>query len=163
MNKNRDYAFKVYKDEFNDWVCEYTDIPGLIGVGDSKEEAISEADIFLNQYLDQLDEEGKEYPVIADGFTYSGRITVRVSKTTHKKIVEASDKNGVSINQWITDAINEHIGRWQISTEISKAFEMLSEFLLHERGNKQQYNKEIYDLFDRKEIKQYYEGKLHGR
>ena len=164
MNKNRDYAFKVYKGEFGDWVCAYLDIPGLIGVGDTKIEAIQEAEIFLNLYLDQLDSENKEYPIINDSYTYSGRITLRVAKSTHRHIVEAAQKDEVSINQWVTDAVNEKFGVWKAHDKILQALESISEVAVFEKNNKNHLHQTIRALYDDSSMRAYYsEGKSYGK
>lgn len=38
---------KLYKDENGDWVCEHSTFKGLIGVGDTPEEAVEEMYKFL--------------------------------------------------------------------------------------------------------------------
>lgn len=163
MKKNRDYTFKVYKDEFDDWVCEYTDIPGMIGVGETKEEAIREADLFLNAYLDELDKEGREYPKIKDTHTYSGRITLRISRSTHREVVFSAQNDGVSINQWVTDAVNQHLGRYQISNKIKESLDLISEYAIANQDLKKEYLKTSYQMFDENKIFKYFSGETYAK
>lgn len=157
MMKSRDYGVRVYKDSYNDWVCEYIDIPGLIGVGNTMEEAVKEAQSFLHAYLDELDKENSPYPVVNKSLTYSGRITLRVSKPLHLKISCLAQDYNVSINQFLTDAINTYIGE---TSSISK-FEKIFEFI-REMQSDQQANQTInlaYKLFDESKGKSYYTKK----
>ncbi len=164
MEKNRDYNFKVYKDEFNDWVCEYNDIPGLIGVGSTVEEAITEAKVFLDLHLDTLDQENAEYPSKSSLNNHSGRITVRVSKSTHRRVAQFAENENISINQFITDAIHEYLGFTKTNTKVIQALESLKDFALFEAKSKQSFTHEINELFDKKQTKAYYrQGLNYGK
>ena len=63
---NRKYPINVYikynLDRTREWVAEYPDIPGLIGVDDTKMKAINMAEEAKDMYLDYLEKEGISFP-----------------------------------------------------------------------------------------------------
>lgn len=63
---NRKYTINVYVkynfDGTREWVAEYPDISGLVGVGNTKMKAIYMAENAKNVYLDHLEKEGISFP-----------------------------------------------------------------------------------------------------
>ncbi|MBN1931451.1 MAG: type II toxin-antitoxin system HicB family antitoxin [Desulfobacterales bacterium] len=75
---------------------------GIVGDGDTKEEAL--ADLAENQKdrFRQYIEEGLEIPepdVEID--EYSGKFVARIPKFLHRELTQAARKNGVSLNQYV--------------------------------------------------------------
>ena len=72
-----------------EWCVEYPDLKGCVGGGDTIEEAIADAQATKSVYLSYLKEEGIELPVPKEeGSLPSGKIALRVPKTTHKQLLE---------------------------------------------------------------------------
>lgn len=106
-----DYRFNVYQIETDkglQWHVEYPDVSAVVGGGDSPEEAIAEAKENLKVYLDYLKDEKIELPKASKYESeYSGKVTLRMSHSLHKKITELSDFEGQSINSYINEALIE--------------------------------------------------------
>ena len=101
-----------------EWCVEYPDLKGCVGGGDTIEEAIADAQATKSVYLSYLKEEGIELPVPKDeGSLPSGKIALRVPKTTHKQLLENAQMDGVSLNTYINTAISEKIGRASFSNQ----------------------------------------------
>ena len=117
-----DYAMKVYhmhlENGKTEWCVEYPDLKGCVGGGDTIEEAIADAQATKAVYLSYLKEEGIELPVPKEeGNLPSGKIALRVPKTTHKQLLENAQMDGVSLNTYINTAISEKIGRASFSNQ----------------------------------------------
>lgn len=117
-----DYAMKVYpmhlENGKTEWCVEYPDLKGCVGGGDTIEEAIADAQATKSVYLSYLKDEGIELPVPKDeGSLPSGKIALRVPKTTHKQLLENAQMDGVSLNTYINTAISEKIGRASFSNQ----------------------------------------------
>ena len=117
-----DYAMKVYpmhlENGKTEWCVEYPDLKGCVGGGDTIEEAIADAQATKSVYLSYLKDEGIELPVPKDeGSLPSGKIALRVPKTTHKQLLENAQMDGVSLNTYINIAISEKIGRASFSNQ----------------------------------------------
>ena len=117
-----DYAMRVYpmhlENGKTEWCVEYPDLKGCVGGGDTIEEAIADAQATKAVYLSYLKEEGIELPVPKEeGNLPSGKIALRVPKTTHKQLLENAQMDGVSLNTYINTAISEKIGRASFSNQ----------------------------------------------
>lgn len=111
-----DYPMKLYPIELEngkvEWCVEFTDLPECVGGGDTCDEAVADALETKRIFLKLLEEEGMEIPKpskIQD--LPSGKIALRIPKSTHKIISEYAKEDGVSINSYINNAISEKIGR----------------------------------------------------
>ena len=121
------YGFVLQKtqvDEHVFWVAKSTDLKGCLGQGETPEEAIKELSDNENEWLLTAEALGIEIPkcTVMQNYEYSGKFTVRISKDLHKKLVEQADKNSVSINSYVEEAIAEKVNgvqRYQMSKMMS--------------------------------------------
>ena len=105
----------VNKEEYGvKYVVEYVDFPGITGGGDTPEEAIKIATEGFNMFVDVLEEEGKSIQTFTH-INYTGRVTLRVPKTMHMRITEMAEREGVSLNTYILDAISQKLYSTNIS------------------------------------------------
>ena len=112
----RDYRFEVFTDYCADgkqYVVKYVDFETVIGVGDTIEEAIEEARGNLDAYIEACKELKIAVPEPSMHVYdyYSGKVTLRMSKTLHKQVDERAKKEGISINSLLNEAIAEYIER----------------------------------------------------
>lgn len=104
------YGFKVYKTEVEDhvfWVAESKDLKGCVGQGESLEEAVKELADNENQWIDAAREYGIKIPepTIDKAPEYSGKFVTRVSSQVHREAAENAKKEGISLNQYVNNAI----------------------------------------------------------
>lgn len=59
-----------------------------------------------NEYLASCREDGIE-PVKP----FSGRLSLRLGSALHQRVAQASAESGVSVNRWISQALEEQLGR----------------------------------------------------
>lgn len=108
------YEIRVFPSKAADgsvyWTARFPAIEGCVGGGDTVEEAIAEAQDNLEIYLEFLKEENKRIPAEYNPPEYNGRIALRIQKSTHKKVAEAAEREGVSINTFLSNAIECYIG-----------------------------------------------------
>jgi antitoxin HicB len=110
------YNVKLYPVDLGDgeivYFAECADLKGCAGQGDTPEEALKELQENMEIWLEVAKEEGIPIPKPKLNLenNYSGKFTVRVGKSTHKKLSIAAEEDGVSINQFINDAIVEKLG-----------------------------------------------------
>ena len=83
-----------------DWVVDYPDLPGCSGAGDSIEEAIEEAEINKELWLEATIKAGKELPIPSTSFSeeYSGKFNLRIPKSLHRELALQAEADGVSLN-----------------------------------------------------------------
>ena len=114
-NNDLDYRFIAYQIETTkglSWCVEYPDIPAVVGGGKTKSLALKDAEDNLKAYLSYLKKNKKPIPLKTSyRQSYSGRVTLRISKELHKTISQLSDINGVSLNSYINEALIEKAQR----------------------------------------------------
>ena len=104
------YPFRVYQTKVEShvfWVAECPALKGCVGQGDTLDEALAELEINEQSWIEVAQECGIEVPPIPmeNMNVYSGKLTLRVAPHVHQEATELAKKQGVSLNQYINDAI----------------------------------------------------------
>lgn len=128
----RRYPFFVYPietDSGQEWTAEFFDVPGVIGGGETEVEAIEDAFYNLNAHLQFLKEDGEALPDVSllDDNQYSGKMPFRTSKSTHRRMKMAADREGISINQFINEAVMEKLTKSEYSKYMIDVIDELSD------------------------------------
>ena len=100
----RNYPMRLYTDESAEpieWIAEYSDLPGCIGVGDTAAEAIAEAEINKSLWIEATEKLGGTVPEPSeiDSNSYSGKFNIRLPKFLHKSLSLKADDEETSLNQ----------------------------------------------------------------
>lgn len=109
-----DYNFNVfltYSSGEKEYLIKYVDFNTIIGVGKTLEEALKEAQENLKIYLDYCKDNSIAIPnpSLKEEKDYSGKITLRMSKTLHQKVDERARKEGISVNSLVNEALNSYL------------------------------------------------------
>lgn len=101
---NTNYPMRLYcteEDGVVEWIAEYPDLPGCIGVGDTREEACSEAEINKDLWIETAIENGGNVPEPSKLYEdeYSGKFNLRIPKSLHRNLSIRADEEGISLNQ----------------------------------------------------------------
>ena len=109
------YPFSVYQIEMNGhrfWIARSFILKGCIGQGDSQESAITELKENEDAWLETAKELGTEIPEVPliNPSEYSGKITLRFSPYEHCMAAFYAKKEGISLNQYISDAVVKRNG-----------------------------------------------------
>lgn len=102
MGKN--YPMRIYTDEsveVIEWIAEYPDLPGCIGVGDTMEEALAEAESNKKLWIEAAKKMGADVPEPSEIFSndFSGKFNIRLPKFLHKALALKADEEDTSLNQ----------------------------------------------------------------
>lgn len=90
------------------WVAESTDLKGCIGQGDNIEDAISELAENEAYWLEIAEKRGMDIPqpsIVTEQPELSGKLTLRLGKRVHLETAKRAKEDGLSINQYIKDAV----------------------------------------------------------
>ena len=119
------YPYRVVKIQESDgeiyWVAKSESLKGCIGTGETPEEAARELEENEIAWLEAAQEfkiEIPEVPVEREE-EYSGKFTARVSPAVHRKATEQAKKQGISLNQYVNDAIVNYTAELNSSDYIS--------------------------------------------
>jgi len=101
MDKDK-YSVRVnWSDEDQVFIATVPEFPRLSAFGDTRQEAIREALLVLEGYIEIFEEDNLPLPEPEKNREYSGQLRVRMPKTLHKKLAETAEEEGVSLNHWI--------------------------------------------------------------
>ena len=106
-------TYQVESASGKQWVAEYPSLPGVLGTDPELINAIQALWINAEAYLDTLKEYGlpvpESYqPVKPDD--YSGKLLYRTSKSTHRSLIERAQREGISVNSLINEAVHRFLG-----------------------------------------------------
>jgi antitoxin HicB len=105
------YSFRVFwSDGDNGFVAVCPELPGVSAIGATEDEAIREAKIAQELYIEDMLERGEQLPEPQTAYEYSGQTRLRMSKALHRTAAELADGQGVSLNQFINDAVAARVG-----------------------------------------------------
>ncbi len=115
------YPFTVFQMENEGhvfWVAKSIYLKGCIGQGDAQEEAINELSENEKAWLETAAEIGIPIPEIPieHPVEYSGKMTLRISPTVHGQAAMYAKKEGISLNQYINDAVVTRNAMMSMST-----------------------------------------------
>ena len=104
------YEFKMYKAQVEDhifWVAESKILNGCSAQGDTAQQAYAALETAEQDWLETAKELGWKIPEvpIRDLKVYSGKVALRISPMVHKAAAEYAEEQGISLNQYIGDAI----------------------------------------------------------
>jgi antitoxin HicB len=92
------------------WVAEVEELPGCISQGATAEEALTNVRNAMVGWLSVALEEGLSIPDPRARSNYSGRFIVRVPQSLHAELARAAEREGVSLNQFVTNALASVVG-----------------------------------------------------
>jgi antitoxin HicB len=93
------------EDKAKPWTASVEELPGCTSRGRTPEEALNGARTAMTSWLELALEEGREIPEPKSATSHSGRLLLRMPRTLHAELTRASEREGVSLNQFITDVL----------------------------------------------------------
>ena len=105
------------------WVARSESLKGCIGTGDTPEDAVKELEENEITWLETAQEFGAEIPEVPfeNVESFSGKFTARVSPAVHRIAAEQAKKQGISLNQYVNDAIVNYSAEIRTASVFSKA------------------------------------------
>jgi predicted HicB family RNase H-like nuclease len=99
------------------------ELPDVAEYADSFQEAYDLALDSINTTYEYFEEKGKSFPTpYVANEEYSGRVTLRVSKTLHRFLAESSEEEGVSLNQHLVNVLTYYSGLYTNSFKTLNRF-----------------------------------------
>ena len=92
------------------WTASFPAFEGCVGCGSTAEEAVKEAQENLAFYIECMEMDGASIPEPYAPSAYSGKIALRVAKSTHERIAVLAKDEGVSINSLLNIAVENFLG-----------------------------------------------------
>jgi len=100
----------VWSDEDRGYVATIPELKNLSAFGETYEEALKEATIAAEGYLETLREENLAPPAACKLSEYSGQIRLRMPRDLHQKLTVESERQGVSLNTYMISLLSMNYG-----------------------------------------------------
>jgi antitoxin HicB len=112
---NLPYPVTLVRDEGDEseeagWTATIDALPGCRGRGATPEEALERVAAAVDAFVDSAKQEGRDVPDPKSQQSYSGRLLLRMPQTLHAELARAAERERVSLNQFITDALSGALG-----------------------------------------------------
>jgi antitoxin HicB len=106
--KNLPYTIEITPDD-EVFFIKIKELPGCISQGDTIQEALDMIDDAMNCWLEAALEDVNTIPLPESmrECSFSGKISLRMPKSLHKKVYSEAKKEGVSINSYIVTCLTE--------------------------------------------------------
>ena len=103
------YPVTLVHDE-GEWLATIDALPGCTARGVTPDEAIERASEAMTAWLVSAKREGKDVPEPKTSQSHSGRLLLRMPQTLHAELARTAERENVSLNQFITDALAGSLG-----------------------------------------------------
>lgn len=122
------YEFISYQMQTDDhlfWIAESKVLKGCVGQGDTLQGAITELEENEREWLSAAEETGIPIPsrTVHAEIPSSGKVSLRVSPFVHQQASDLSKELGISLNQFLNDAIVNYIASVESHTRKSLSSE----------------------------------------
>lgn len=118
-NNYRIILYRVETEEGEEWVARIPEVNNVGGGGTTAQEAVQDVFDNLEYELEYLKESGQSIPKEYDE-NYSGKLSLRLPKSLHRKISELASTEGVSLNQFIISQLSQSVGGYMAVQQFTK-------------------------------------------
>ncbi len=119
-----EYPFNVVADPEGGYVAVYPDLPGCMTQGDTLEELVAMAEDAKQNWIEVEYERGNDIPVPSYPEEYSGKFNVRIPKALHRALVDAAQREEVSLNQYVLSLLARRDSQerieWRLEALVAK-------------------------------------------
>jgi len=92
------------------WVAAVEELPACSSRGTTPEEALAGIKNAMAGWIAEALREGRDIPKPRTTTSHSGRLLLRMPRTLHAELTRVAEREGVSLNQFITDALASAVG-----------------------------------------------------
>ena len=115
----RPYSKILVSDPNGGYTAHVLEFPGCLAEGDTADEAIRALDEAMEDWIEEVIESGRTVPEPLESQGFSGRLVLRLPKSIHRQASLSAQIDGVSLNQWIVEAIGERLGVEKVLDRLS--------------------------------------------
>jgi len=135
---NLPYTVEIVPYQDGGFFAKIKELEGCMTEGETLEETLEMLEDAKRAWLEAALEDGLEIPLpesMREKKEYSGRILLRLPKSLHKKLVEAAQKEGVSVNAYIVSLLSERNAERELLNNLIQRLEENSYHSVEESSN----------------------------
>jgi predicted RNase H-like HicB family nuclease len=95
------YPFQVIADPESGYLVRFPDLPGCFTQVDEVDDIGPMAEEIRTLWIETEYERGHDIPLPTYPEEYSGKFNVRLPRSLHRRLAEAAERDGVSLNQFV--------------------------------------------------------------
>lgn len=129
------YTIELQPEQDGTWFVAIKELPGCMSAGDTPEDAVAMVRDAQKAWIETALEENISIPEPRLEEEYSGNFRLRISKSLHRRLVEAADQEGVSLNTLCSTALAQALGgrsvtrRTENFAELANGMQQLLKFI----------------------------------
>lgn len=104
--------------EDQQYVVTCPSFPGLSALGETREQALQEAETVLHLFVESYKERRIELPEPRTVEEFSGQFRVRLPKSLHRQAAQLAESDGISLNQLVISAVEARVGAKQMGNRM---------------------------------------------
>ncbi len=104
------YSRIIIPDEGGLYSGEILEFPGCFADGSSLEEVVQNLEEAALSWIMAAEDQGMQIPEPFESQSFGGKIALRLPKSLHKQSARLAELDGISLNQFLVDAIAEKVG-----------------------------------------------------
>lgn len=106
----RPYHRVLVPDSSGTYSAEIEEFAGCFAVGETAGEAVTNLEEVAESWLESEIDRNRPIPEPFEEHDFSGRFVLRLSKSLHAKAARAAQRDGVSLNSFISNCVSECVG-----------------------------------------------------
>lgn len=99
------YPVTILPEEEGGYFAEIPDLPGCMTQGETLDEVFAMIEDARRAWITASYEAGRAIPIPRAETGYSGRFIVRAPASLHRRLVDAADREGVSLKQYVVQLL----------------------------------------------------------
>ncbi|RFP15354.1 type II toxin-antitoxin system HicB family antitoxin [Duganella sp. BJB488] len=107
----RPYVRRLLPDEAGGYAAYIHEFPGCVAEGKTADEALFNLDKAAASWLAVTLAHGQPIAEPIQPFDFSGKVVLRIPRGLHRDVAELAQLQGCSINQLLSVAISDYVGR----------------------------------------------------
>lgn len=121
------YPVLVHEDPEGGYVAEIPDLPGCMTQAETLPELFDLIEDARRVWIEATYEDGREIPLPRTESEYSGKFIVRLPASLHRRLVEAADAEGVSLNLYVVQLLSGAVGLDLVLRRIDEVGQAIAE------------------------------------
>ena len=105
------YVRRLVPDPGGGYTATIHELPGCIAEGDTAEEALAHLSAVAQSWMESAEASGYQITPPIDYEGASGKIALRISRRLHQLAAERAELEGISLNQFIGNALASYLGQ----------------------------------------------------
>lgn len=101
----------IWSEQDESFMATCPEFPGLSAFGDTREEAIREAQVALQLFIEDYQDDGETLPEPRRVQEYSGQTRLRMPTWLHRRLANEAERQGTSLNQLAVSYLSHGVGQ----------------------------------------------------